>query len=147
MKTKTFKKEIFIQSDTATVIGVIADYSQYPKIHPLIIKAERAKEEPTGVKRYFITGSLKWGPFKFKTRYRADIISVADDTVYTNVYRPPGTFVTNLTRITPQGSGILLYETITMRAPDMLFEYAFQKSKATHAEMLERIKGFIEKQT
>jgi len=144
MKTKTFKKEIFIQSDTATVIGVIADYSQYPKIHPLIIKAERAKEEPTGVKRYFITGSLKWGPFKFKTRYRADIISVADDTVYTNVYRPPGTFVTNLTRITPQGSGILLYETITMRAPDMLFEYAFQQAKTAHTEMLKRIKGFVE---
>jgi len=147
MKTKTFKKEIFIQSDTVTVIGLIADYSQYPKIHPLIIKAERAKDEPAGVKRYFITGSLKWGPFKFKTRYRADIISVADDTVYTNVYRPPGTFVTNLTRITPQGSGILLYETITMRAPDMLFEYAFQKTKVTHAYMLERIKGFIETQT
>jgi hypothetical protein len=147
MKTKTFKKEIFIQSDTATVIGLIADYSQYPKIHPLIIKAERAKDEPAGVKRYFITGSLKWGPFKFKTRYRADIISVADDTVYTNVYRPPGTFVTNLTRITPQGSGILLYETITIRAPDMLFEYAFQKTKVTHAYMLERIKGFIETQT
>ena len=34
-----------------------------------------------------------------------------------------------------------------MRAPDMLFEYAFQKTKATYAEMLERIKGFVETQT
>ena len=147
MKTRSFEREIFIQSDAPTVIGVIADYNQYPKIHPLIIKVERSKEESAGVKRYCITDTLKWGPFKFKTRYRADIIWVTDDAVYTNVYRPPGTFITNLTRITPQGSGILLYETITMRAPDMLFEYAFQKTKATHAEMLERIKGFVETQT
>ena len=28
----------------------------------------------------------------------------------------------------------------------MLFEYAFQQAKAAHAEMLERIKGFVERQ-
>jgi len=144
MKTRTFEKEIFIQSDAATVIDVIADYGQHPKIHPLIIKVERAKEEPAGVKRYFITDSLKWGPFKFKIKYRADIISVTEDTVHTEAYQSPGTFVTNLTKITPQGSGVLLHETITMRAPDMLFEYAFQQAKTAHTEMLKRIKGFVE---
>ena len=144
MKTRSFEREIFIQSDAATVIDVIADYSQHPKIHPLIIKVERAKEAPVGVKRYFITDSLKWGPFKFKIKYRADIISVTEDTVHTEAYQSPGTFVTNLTRITPQGSGVLLHETITMRAPDMLFEYAFQQAKTAHTEMLERIKEFVE---
>lgn len=146
MKTRTFEKEIFIRSDAATVVNVIADYSQHPKIHPLIIKVERAKDEPAGTKRYFITDSLKWGPFKFKIKYRADIISVTEDTVHTEAYQSPGTFVTNLTKITPQGSGVLLHETITMRAPDMLFEYAFQQAKAAHAEMLERIKEFVERQ-
>ena len=146
MKTRSFEREIFIKSDASTVIDVIADYSQHPKIHPLIIKVERAKEEPAGVKRYFITDSLKWGPFKFKIKYRADIISVTEDTVHTEAYQSPGTFVTNLTKITPQGSGVLLHETITMRAPDMLFEYAFQQAKAAHTEMLERIKGFVETQ-
>ena len=144
MKTRTFEKEIFIQSDAATVINVIADYTQHPKIHPLIIKVERAKDEPPGTKRYFITDSRKWGPFKFKIKYRADIISVTEDTVHTEAYQPPGTFVTNLTKITPQGDGVLLHETITMRAPDMLYEYAFQQAKSAHAEMLERIKAFVE---
>ena len=147
MKTRSFEREIFIQSDAATVIDVIADYSQHPKIHPLIIKVERAKEQPAGVKRYFITNSLKWGPFKFKAKYQADIISVTKDTVHTEAYRSPGTFVTNLTKITPQGSGVLLHETITMRAPDMLFEYAFQRAKTAHTETLKRIKGFVETQT
>ena len=144
MKTRNFEKEIFIQFDAATVIDVIVDYSQHPKIHPLIIKVERAKDEPAGVKRYIITNSVKWGPFKFKIRDRADIISVTEDTVHIRTYQPPWTFITNLTKITPQGSGVLLHETITMRAPDMLFEYICQKAKAAHAEMLERIKGFVE---
>ena len=144
MKTRTFEKEIFIQSDAVTVIDVIADYSQHPKIHPLIIKVERAKDELAGVERYFTTNSLKWGPFKFKIRYRADIISVTEDSVHIKIYKPPGTFVTNLTKITPQGTGVLLHETITLRAPDMLYEDAFQQAKAAHTEMLERIKGFVE---
>ena len=144
MKTRTFEKEIFIQSNAATVINVIADYTQHPKIHPLIIKVERAKDKPPGTKRYYIMDSRKWGPFKFKSKYRADIISVTEDTVHTEAYQPPGTFVTNLTKITPQGSGVLLHETITMRAPDMLFEYAFQQAKAAHTEMLDRIKMFVE---
>ena len=146
MKTRTFEREIFIQSDTATVINVIADYTQHPKIHPLIIKVERAKDEPPGTKRYYITDSRKWGPFKFKIKYRADIISVTEDTVYTEAYQPPGTFVTSLTKITPQGDGVLLHATITMKAPDMLYEYAFQRAKSAHAEMLERIKVFVETQ-
>lgn len=141
---RTFEKEIFIQSDPATVINVIADYSKHPKIHPLIVKVERAKDEPAGVKRYFITDSLKWGPFKFKIKYRADIISVTEDTVHTEAYQSPGTFVTNITKVTPQGTGVRLHETITMRAPDMLFDYAFQQARNAHEEMLKRIKAFVE---
>lgn len=144
MKTRSFEKEIFIQSDAATVIDAIADYSQHPKIHPLIVKVERSRDEPDGVKRYLITDSLKWGSFKFRIKYRADVISVTEDTVHTEAYQSPGRFVTNLTKITPQGSGVLLHETITMRAPDMLFEYVFQQAKTAHAEMLKRIKGFVE---
>jgi len=146
MKTRTFEKEIFIQSDAATVIDVIVDYSQHPKIHPLITKVEHTTDESAGVKRYIITNSVKWGPFKFKIRDRADIISVTEDTVHIKTYQPPWTFITNLTKITPQGSGVLLHEAITIRAQDMLFEYVFQQAKAAHAEMLERIKGFVETQ-
>ncbi|HVF26232.1 MAG TPA: SRPBCC family protein [Anaerolineales bacterium] len=145
MKTRTFEKEIFIQSDAATVIDVLVDYSQYPKFHPLITKVEHTTDESAGVKRFIITNGVKWGPFKFKTRHRADIISVTEETVHIKMYQPPSTFITNLTKITPQDSGVLLHETITMRAPDMFFEYVFQQAKAAHAGMLERIKGFVEK--
>lgn len=144
MKKGTFEKEIFIQSDSLTVINVIADYGQHPKIHPLIIRVERAKDEPTGVQRYFITDSLKWGPFRFKIKYRADIISVTEDTVHTEAYQAPGTHVTNMTKITPQGTGVRLHETITIQAPDLLFHYALQQASKAHEEMLKRIKAHIE---
>jgi hypothetical protein len=144
MKQGTFEKEIFIQSDTATVVNVISDYSNHHKVHPLIVKVERAKEEPAGVRRYFITDSLQWGPFKFKITYRADILSVTEDTVHTEAYQSPGTTVTNVTKVTPRDNGVLLHETITMKAPDMLFGYAFQQANTAHEEMLKRIKTFVE---
>ncbi len=144
MKQGVFEKEIHIQADAATVIHLIADYSQHHKIHPLIEKVERAKDEPADVRRYFITDHLQWGPFKFKIKYRADIIAVTEDTVHTEAYQSPGTFVTNLTKVTPEGDGVRLHETITMRAPGMLFKYAFKQAQSAHEEMLKRIKAFVE---
>ena len=144
MKQGTFEKEIFIQSDTRTVIDVLADYSQHHKIHPLIIKVERAKNEPSGVKRYFITDSLQWGPFKFKIKYQADIIAVTEDIVHTEAYQSPNTYVTNVTKVTPKGTGVVLHETITLKAPDLLFGYAFKQAETAHEEMLKRIKKFME---
>jgi hypothetical protein len=144
MKQGTFEKEIFIQSDAKTVINVIADYSQHHKIHPLIIKVERAKDEPVGVRRYFITDSLQWGLLKFKIKYQADIIAVTDDTVHTQAFQSPNTTVTNITKVKPKDSGVVLHETITMQAPDLLFGYAFQQAETAHEEMLKRIKAFVE---
>ncbi|RPJ22583.1 MAG: SRPBCC family protein [Chloroflexi bacterium] len=144
MNQGTFEKEIHIQADAATVIQLIADCSQHPRIHPLIIKVERAKSEPAGVKRYFITDRLQWGPFKFKIKYRADIIAVTEDTVHTEAYQSPGTFVTNLTKVIPKDKGVLLHETVTVKAPGMLFRYAFKQAQSAHEEMLKRIKTFVE---
>lgn len=145
MKQGSFEKEIFIQTDIKTVVDLIADYSQHHKIHPLIEKVERAKDEPAGVRRYFITDNLKWGPLKFKIKYQADIISVTENTVHTEAYQSPNTSVTNFTKITPAQNGVILHETITMKAPNLLFGYAFQQAQTAHEEMLKRIKSFIER--
>ena len=145
MKQGTFEKEIFIQSDAQTVIEVIADYSNHHKIHPLIIKVERAKDEPADIRRYFITDSLKWGPFKFKTTYQADVISVTGDTVHTEAYPSLGVSVTNVTTITPKELGVVLHETITITTPNIFFDYVLKQAKTAHEEMLNRIKTFVEK--
>ena len=144
MKQGIFEKEIFIRSDAKTVISIIADYSQHHKIHPLIIKAERAKEEPAGVRRYFITDSLQWGPFKFRTKYQADIISVTEDTVHTEAHPSLNTYVRNITKITPHDDGVVLHETITITTPAIFFKYVIQQAQTAHEEMLKRIKQFVE---
>lgn len=146
MKQGTFEKEIFIQSDAKTVINVIADYSQHHKIHPLIIKVERAKDEPVGIRRYYITDSLRWGPFKFKTKYQADVIAVTGDTVHTEAHPSLGVSVTNMTRIIPKANGVVLHETITINTPDIFFSYVFKQAETAHEEMLKRIKAFVENQ-
>jgi hypothetical protein len=145
MKQGSFEKEIFIQADAKIVIDLIADYSQHPKIHPLIERVERAAKEPPGVRRYFITDNLQWGPFKFKIKYQADILSVTTDTVHTQAFQSPNTTVTNLTKITPAQNGVILHETITMQAPNLLFTYAFREAQNAHGEMLKRIKSFLER--
>lgn len=144
MKQGTFEKEIFIRSNIETVIALIADYNQHHKIHPLIEMVERAANEPAGIRRYFITDNLQWGPFKFKIKYQADIISVTNDTVHTQAYQSPNTHVENITRIRPAQDGVILHETITMKAPDLLFGYAFRQAQSAHEEMLKRIKNHVE---
>lgn len=146
MKQGSFEEEIFIHSDVATVIDLIADYSQHHKIHPLIIGVERGADPGPGVKRYYITDQLQWGPFRFKIKYQADILSVSEDTVHTEAYQTPNTHITNLTRITPKDDGVLLHETITLKAPNLLFGYAFKQAQTAHREMLKRIKNYIEAQ-
>jgi hypothetical protein len=145
MKQGSFEKEIFIQADAKAVVDLIADYSQHHKIHPLIEKVERAASEPEGIRRYFITDNLKWGPFKFRIKYQADILSVTHDTVHTRAYQSPNTTVTNLTKITASQNGVVLHETITLQAPNLLFAYAFQQAQNAHGEMLKRIKSFMER--
>ena len=144
MKQGTFEKEIFIQSDAASVIGLLADYNNHHKIYPLIENVEHDKEEPASVRRYFITDNLQWGPFKFKIKYRADVISVTEDTIHTEAFQSPGTYITNITKVTPANNGVTLHETITMKAPNILFNYAFQQAQTAHEEMLKRIKILIE---
>ena len=144
MKQGTFEKEIFIQADVKTVLGVVSEFSQHHKVHPLIVKVEQAIAPAGVLRRYLITDQLQWGPFKFKIKYRADILSLTENEVHTEAYQSPNTFVDNVTRVTPATDGVLLKEIVTLKAPDLLFNYAFQQAQMAHAEMLKRIKVFVE---
>lgn len=144
MKQGTFEKEIFILSDAKTVLDLLADFSHHHEIHPLIEKVEQDAKAPAGIRRYFITDSLKWGVFKFKVKYRVDIISITENSIYAEAYPSLATTITNQTTVTPSQNGVILHETVTLQAPDLLFGYAFQQAKFSHEEMFKRIKTFIE---
>jgi hypothetical protein len=144
MKQGTFEKQIFIQAEAQKVLAVVSEFSQHHKVHPLIVKVEWAAAPAGVLQRYWITDQLQWGPFKFKIKYRADILSITEDTVHTEAYQSPNTFVDNVTRVTPAKNGVTLQETVTLKAPDLLFGYAFQQAQIAHEEMLKRIKHFME---
>jgi|GEM_PF-710324 hypothetical protein len=145
MKQGTFEKQIFIKAEAKRVMGIVSEFSQHHKVHPLIVNVEFA-EAPAGVlQRYLITDQLEWGPFKFKIKYRADILSITQDTVHTEAYQSPNTFVDNVTTVTPAQNGVTLHETITLTAPDLLFSYAFGQAQTAHEEMLKRIKNYAER--
>ena len=49
-------------------------------------------------------------------------------------------------KMTSKETGVLLHETITMKSPDLLFNYAFKPAETTHEEMLKKTKNFVEDQ-
>ncbi|MBV6397048.1 MAG: hypothetical protein HFACDABA_02652 [Anaerolineales bacterium] len=147
MKQGTFESRIFIRSTVEKTLSLARAYERHHNFHPLIVKVDVEPNPPVGVlKRYFITDQLQWGPFRFKIKYRADILSVSKNDFRTEAYQSPGTTVLNHTTVTPTDDGVTLGETITLRAPSLLFGYAFQQAKQAHAEMLKRLKDWLEAQ-
>ncbi len=145
MKQGSFEWEIHIEREPKDVLALVSNYNLHSAIHPLILSVNQIDAPPGIIGRYRITDQLQIGPFRFKVEYRADIVRVTENEVYTEAYQSPGTHVYNLTRVTPEAGGARLKETITLKAPDLLFGYAFNQARTAHKEMLERIKRFMEK--
>lgn len=144
MKQGTFSYNVYIAAPPARVIPFLADLRNQSQFHPLIIKIEEAPA-PEGIqRRYLITDRLQFGPFRFKIVYRADVLRVNDTEILTEAYQSPQTYVTNLSTCLPEGTGTRFTETITLKAPDLLFGYAFQQARAAHAELVQQIKRGIE---
>ena len=146
MKQGIFESEIFVRSTVQKTLALVSEYERHHNFHPLIVKVDVDARPPAGVlKRYHITDQLQWGPLRFRIKYRADILSVTSNDVQSEAYQSPGTTVINHTTVIPKDDGVVLRERITLKAPDLLFGYAFGQAKAAHQTMLENIKAFLEK--
>jgi len=141
-----FEIDIHIDREPKDVLALISNYNLHTAIHPLILSVEQIDTPPGAIGRYLITDQLQLGPLRFKIVYRADILRVTSREVYTEAYQSPGTHISNLTQVNPEPGGSRLKETITLRAPGLLFGYAFSQAQNAHKEMLERIKRYLEKQ-
>ncbi len=139
MKQDSFTYEITARCEAQKAVRLLSEFSQHSELHPLIVKVEQV-EAPQGIlRRYFITDQLKWGPFAFKIRYRADILRVSESEILTEAFQSPNTTVTNQTTLTRQGDELHIRVKITMQAPDLLFAYAFVQARTAHLEMAGRI--------
>ncbi|PKN91150.1 MAG: hypothetical protein CVU44_20515 [Chloroflexi bacterium HGW-Chloroflexi-6] len=139
MTQDSFTYNITARCEAQKAIRLLSEFNQHSDLHPLIMHVERV-EAPQGVlRRYLITDQLKWGPFAFKIRYRADILRVTDDEILTEAFQSPNTTVTNQTTLTQHGDELHIQVKITMQAPSLLFGYAFHQAQTAHLEMARRI--------
>jgi hypothetical protein len=144
MKQGTFELEIFIDCDVDSVITLLSDFKQHHRIHPLIEKVERADNEPVGIRRYLITDKLRWGPFTFRIKYQADILSVTKNKIHSQAVQSPGITLNNLTSVFTETQGVRLHEKVTVKAPALLFGFTLKQAKQAHREMFKRIKTYLQ---
>lgn len=146
MKQGSFSYEVYIAAPPAQVAAFLADLRNQSKFHPLIVKIKEAPAPEGVLRRYFITDRLQFGPFRFKIVYRADVLRATDQEILTEAYQSPRTYITNLSTCMPEGMGTRFTETITLKAPNLLFGYAFQQAKMAHAELVQKIRHSFENQ-
>ena len=144
MKQGTFEHEIYIAAKPKDIVAFLVEHTNHPRFHPLIIAVKEVPAPQNILRRFMITDQLVWGPIHFKINYRADVLEATDNEMLTEAYQSPNTYVTNHSTFTAQGTGTLMHETITLKAPDLLFNYAFGQAKSSHGELVEELKKVIE---
>lgn len=126
------------------ILALLSNFKDHAKIHPLIVSVKESSAPPGVIRRYHITDQLPLGRFHFKIKYRADILRLTDDEIYTEAYQFPQTTVRNLTRVSLVGHGSRLQESVTIKTYGLLFAYTFKQAQNAHSEMLQRIKKILE---
>ncbi|MGA7193445.1 MAG: hypothetical protein WBW94_07405 [Anaerolineales bacterium] len=144
MKQGTFEHEIYIEAKPQDIVSFLVEHTNHPRFHPLIIDVKEVAAPQGVLRRFMITDQLIWGPLHFKINYRADVLKATDNEMLTEAFQSPETYVTNHSTFTVQGTGTLMHETITLKSPDLLFNYAFNQAKSSHGELVEGLKKVIE---
>jgi hypothetical protein len=145
MRQGTFEYEIYIEAEPKRIIDFLVDHANHPRFHPLIVAVKEVTPPPPGIlRRFMITDQLTWGPLHFKITYRADVLKVTHNEMLTEAHQSPATYVSNHSTFTAEGKGTRLHETITLKAPDLLFNYAFEQARSSHGGLVRQLKQVIE---
>jgi hypothetical protein len=129
----------------ADAVSLMSDVDRLGEIHPLITKVVEVDAAPGAMRSYAVTDKLQWGPVRFPITYRADIISVSDDEVVTAAAQKPSTTLRITSRFRVDGELVHIDVSVRMRAPSLLFGYAYRTGKAAHLELAQRIQAVLER--
>jgi hypothetical protein len=140
MKRGDFTCEIFINAPRDKVIELATSFEHHDTLHPLIVKVEELTPEPPLLRRFLITDQLAMVPFRFKIKYRADVLKLTLDEAHTEAWQSLGVHVISLMTFTEKNGGTFLREEYTVEAPNLLFGYTFNQAKTAHEALLQRIK-------
>jgi hypothetical protein len=144
MKQGNFSCEILIKAPREKVIELATSFERHDTLHPLIVKVEELPAESPVLRRFWITDQLAMGPFRFKIKYRADILKLSQDEAHTEAWQSPGVHIISHMYFIEENGGTQLREDYSVEAPNLLFGYTFKQAKAAHEELLKQLKRVAE---
>jgi hypothetical protein len=71
---------------------------------------EAIPAEPPVLRRFRINDQLAMGPFRFKVKYRADILMLTPEVAHTEAWQSPGVHIINHSTFIEKNGGTLLRE-------------------------------------
>lgn len=144
MKRGSFTCEVFVKAPRNKVIELATSFEHHDTLHPLIVRVEELPAEPPVLRRFQITDQLAMGPFRFKIKYRADILKLTPDEAHTEAWQSPGVHIISHMFFIEENGGTHLREEYAVEAPSLLFGYTFKQAKAAHEQLLQGLKQIAE---
>jgi hypothetical protein len=144
LKRGSFTCEVFVKAPLEKVIELATSFNKHEILHPLIVKVEEVSAEPPVLRRFRITDQLAMGPFRFKIKYRADILKLTPGEAHTEAWQSPGVHIISYMFFVEDKGGTHIREEYTVEAPNMLFNYPFRQARVAHEELLQRLKQVAE---
>jgi len=96
------------------------------------------------LRSYQVAGTLRWGPVRIPVRHHVDVISVSDLEVVLATRQWPRTTLWITSQFQVDGDRVHVAVTVVMRAPSLLFPFAYRTGKAAHLRLAERVRMALE---
>ena len=145
MREGTWEYSVTARCAVDEAISLMADVERLGEVHPLVTKVVPVPAAPLALRSYEVTDRLRWGPLRFPITYHTDVLSVSDLEVVTTARQRPRTSLWITSQFQVEGERVHIGVTVLMRAPALLFPYAYRTGKAAHLELAERIREVLER--
>ncbi|GAA1764801.1 SRPBCC family protein [Luedemannella helvata] len=146
MRTDSFSYGIDVQCSADEAMALMSDFHRHRGLNPYLVEVRELPAAPGAVRSFAISDRLRWGPFAFRTTYRADILTRTDRQVITVARQWPRTTLRNHTTVTDTGDGMVhIGAHITFTAPKLLFGYGFRTAQAVHEGLSQRLRNTLER--
>ncbi len=148
MKEATFKQQLFIEAPLEACFRYLSDINKQTQLHPLIIEVRELERGRTAQGHPFsvweVTDRLSMLGFTFKIKYQTHMTLTDTPSIVHEARQSMGVLVSVQMTFQPQGAGTLVQESVTVRAPGLLFGYTARQAQAAHEKMLANLKILLE---
>ncbi|AVT36239.1 hypothetical protein [Plantactinospora sp. BB1] len=139
-RTGSFRYRVHARCEPSDAMRLLGDVRRQGELHPLIVRVRPRPAGPGALRTDLVTDRLRWGPFRFRITYRADLLRFEADELELLARQWPRTTLRNRTRVSREADGLVRVDVeITLSAPAPLFGYAFRQAQAAHLELATRL--------